>query len=824
MEGDIERAQTYIPRAKQVLRGLLGRLKIGGLDVGMDHWVLADDAYCYAIVAGSVRKAVIVVGDVVAPGGLVEQGIIPQVPDFVSGVVLGGTIYKDEETNQAKIAAFWPTERTEELHGLSGQAPSARLAVKPFQAFEQELGPPVESNSKFSQYLKLKPTMYSGMMRKVVQFLMGFGKQISRSIYDKAEPRIRLPAGEEEAEPTKYQKDVRAEGVQIRFDWRWFRTHGIVVASDDRLWLVEIGSTRGVIARPLPEHNITRDPKFREKLEGLDDQAGIDALDLFGAWPTGEAFPGAAMDSWIRAGLVIQLAAKEDMDLFYQSAPYSSVLGWAFNERGSEAHNTCVTIQNDVQYSSHFGMNLSIGSLAEADPPPNGAASLKERFADLAHKQGYEDRFPAIMAKIDRLTQSQCDTFRHQSGPADWLFDDLDALVLEPICTGSANLYLVSKSPIYYPGTYQRMIKFPHPELGYLVSHDMRLTGPLGEVPGRCDATMHVFFAGNELKYVKYYRDTRPRSTVENTNDFEDCMYVGTWTSHEESEARHIPDMMYTSDFDDRAEIPTSTTTDTVIKGTLIGYTHVFYNDNPFNLTQAFLYRTRTFRRDANIVVVTGHSLTAAVTVPFNDRCAYYYTKADGFGSRQVINVSSYISLNDPWFCETWRNFGGWTSGHAVHPDECCVCVARTVRSPAPRYNPSTCSDFADSGPWCFTCDNAETMAYLIFLPPPVAEPGSSETDVVNRITHLVNDTEFSPVHIEEVEKTQSNYQRYWFIPSPDPDSRIVQYLDVTHNALGTAEAMRYYKEPNSGPILHLGGPFPPGFVDQNITFIGVVP
>lgn len=819
MEGDIERAQAYVPRAKQVLRNLLVRMKIGGLEVGMDHWVLADDAYCYAIVAGSVRKAVIVVGDVRSTDGVIEHGIAVQTPDFVSGVAIGGTIQVGQD-NQKRMSTFWPTALTETLHDLHGQAPNARLAVEPFSAFSQELGFNGDAPVKYSQYVKLKPTMYSGMMRKVVQFLMGFGKQLSRSIYDTAPPKIKAGVV---AAPSKYEKDVRANGVQIRFDWRWFRTHGIVEAADGRLWLVEIGSTRGVIARPLPEHAVTRDPKFREKLEGLGDQAGLDALDLFGAWPTGEAFPGAAIESWIRAGVVVRLASQDDMQPFYSKSQYSSAMGWAFNEQGSEAHNTCNDIQNELQYSSHYAISLSVGSIVEVEPP-NGAASLKNRFADLAQAEGFKDRFPAVMAKIDRLSQSQCNSYRFQTGPIDWLFDDLDALVLAPVAIGSANLSLVSRSPIYYPGTHQKMIKFPHPELGYLVSHDMRLAGPGGEPPGRCNATMHVFFAGNELKYVKYHRDIRPRPTVENTDDFEDCMYVGSWSSHEESSARVIPDMMYTSDFDDREEIPNSQTRDTRIHGRDMGYVRVYFSDNPFNLTQAFMNREKAFLREVNIVVVNGHFLSAVVTVPFNDRCAYYYSSVKGFSSRSTINVSSYVSLLDPWYCESWRNFGGWTSGHAVHPDDCCVCVARTVRSPAPRYAPSACADFADSGQWCFTCDNIETMTYSITLPPPVVAPGTSEGSTGHRVTHLVNATEHSPLLIEEVDKTGLNYERYWFIPSPDPDSGLTQYLDVTHNAMGIGDAMRYYKEPNEGPILKIGGPFPPSLGDQNITFIGVVP
>lgn len=837
IEGDVTRGHQYVPRARHMLSNLLERMRVGGLQQGIDHWVLDSDdgSYAYAIVAGSVRKVVIVVGPVESDeyGGV--RGMYAQVPDFLSGVVIGGTIPKQAPPppDVVKMSSFWPTPSCANLHNLlSSVQDIARLTVEPHQMFGELNNPFEQSPVKFSQYVRLKPTMYSGKMRAVVQFLMGFGRQLRTSIYDQAKPRIPQPEppptrpGNEDAHLTAYERDVKNNGLQIRYDWRWFRTHGITRGSDGTLWLVEIGSARGVVAFRLPMNPFTKDQRFREKLENLGDGAGLYVLDELGGWPTGEPMPSAAIDSWKRAGLVLDLASADDLQPFYSNGPYSSQLGWAFSMDGREAHNTCNGWDGDMQNSQHFAINLTIGAFHDVDPPLRSGA-LKAKFRGLVGQDGFRDRYPAVIAKIDRMENRDCDSFLHRTDPIDVLFNELDQLQLDPCASGDAHISLVSKSPLYDPAKYQRMIKFPHPELGYLLSHDMRSSGPVPET--RCDATMHVFWAQGKLKYVKYFRDMR-QSDPEHTDDYEDCMYVGTWHSHDDIGPRSVAPQMYSDDFDDRIELAGGTR-DVVTVGVDLGYCQIAAQDDITYPTRSWIFRVKRFESSIETKVVNGRTQTSAVTVPFYDRCAYYYTSVLSSENTQRSKVWRLDTLTDPWFCETWRNFGGWTSGHAEHPDHCCICQVRTVRSPAPRYNPrgysggaGDCADLTDSGPWCFLCDNADAMFY--FIPPPPLPPFESETTQsdYHRITRLVNDTDFSPLMIEDAHFDSSHYQRWWFIPSPDPETNIWQYIDVTHNAFGEGEAMKYYFQPNEGPIKTIGGPFPPGYNGENITFIGVVP
>lgn len=838
IEGDFERGQQYVPRARHLLTNLLTRMRVGGLQQGMDHWALdpKDGSYCYAIVAGSVRKAVIVVGAVSSDAGGGVRSYLAQIPDFLSGAVVGGTIPKVNPPAVERMTSFWPTQACADLHDMNPETqPSVRLAVEPYGPFADDLGYKGEAPLKYSQYVRLKPTMYSGLMRNVVQFLMGFGKQSSPSIYDKAKPKIHDPnppvppqQGNPDAGLTPYQKDLKNNGLQIRFDWRWFRTHGITRASDNRLWIVEIGSARGVLAFPLPMNPFTQDPKFAEKLEKLGDTAGQYALEHLGGWPTGESIPTVEVDSWKRAGLVIELASADDLRDFYSNGPFTSVLGWAFSLDGREAHNTCNGWDDNLQNAQHFALNLNIGNFRKVDPPMR-AAALKAKFRSLVEKKEFKDRYPAVMAKIDRMENRDCDTFLYRDDPVDELFNDLDtSITLDPCASGGAHLSRVSKSALYAPGKYQSAIKFPHPELGYLVNHDMRSSGPI-DANTRCDATMHVFWAQGQLKYVKYFRDPRPGPENVHTDDFEECMYVGTWHSHDETGPRSIGSQMYTNDFDARQEMP-GTSTDTVRTSADYGYCAAAIQDDLEYPPRAWIFRSKRFMQTYRTKVVQGSAQSAVVTVPFFDRCAYYYTSVIGSDSTLEYGESYYVQLNDPYFCETWRNVGGWTHNDE-HPDKCCICQYRTVRSPAPRYNPNgysggagNCADFADSGPWCFLCDDADHMVYSIPEPPLPSIPGSVKGSDYHRITHLVNDSEFSPLLIEDTHFDALHFSKYWFIPSPDPDSMMTQYIETTCNAFGDGSSLMYWQQPNEGQTVLRGGPFPPEYQDGNITFIGVVP
>lgn len=839
IEGDQAAGQQYVPRAQKLLRRLVERVNLGGVQTASDFVRLDDTAYCYAIVAHAIAKAVIVVeGSREVQTLTLPPAVVPQIPDFYSGAVLGGTMPDPPVTTPPtprQLLSFWPTPGCAKLFTLpDATQPTPKLTVAPLDEFAGVLGPPENyQGAPWSQYVKLKPTMYSGSMRGVVQLLMGFGRQNKKSLYDKTDPPIGTSRDRRKAtqQPTAYQKAVQQDGLQIRYDWRWYRTHGITFGADGRPWLVEIGSTRGVLAMPLPLNASSQIADFRQKMEDMGDDAGLYALDALGGFPTGDTLPDKALDSWVRAGRVLQLVSADDMEPFYQNNTFSSVLGWAFNDTGTEAHNTCVSYDADFfQTAYHYTVNLTIGAITPVTPDDN-APALKQRFASLQS----DERYDAVMWKIDRMERNDVREFLERGGPVSFVFDDLDQFVVTPQAAGAGNLWMQESGRLYKLGRLaQYDLKFPSPELGYLVSWDMQPAISTARFHGRCDTTVHVFFAGDQIKYVRFFNDQQTIPWETDDNDSDGCVLMGTFTHSQEHGTLGLPIMVYSNDLDDRDQLASSRSV-AVSTGIDLGYSSVTVSDDITAPQYGHLSRQKRFRVCTDTQSWTGEGLASAMVVPFYDRCAYYYAVAKSAQSYSHSYSCQYKQQGDPWSCNTWRNFPGYTGhyvggidgGHWVrldqHPSGCGPVTARTVMAPGAIYSQAgNCSDFADSGPWCFTCDNADAMLYSI--PPPPLPPATNQTtpSPVTVTSWIVSACPLTPLRIAVKDKTGLNFANPWFIMSPDPETNLTQYAEETHNAFGDSAIMRYYDQPNGG-VLTRGGPQPPGLAENNTTFIGVV-
>jgi hypothetical protein len=175
-----------------------------------------------------------------------------------------------------------------------------------------------------SQYTHVVSSMYSGMMAKVVQFVLGYGR-----------------------------------GVQVVYDFHWARCHGAVTAADGRIWLLEISSTNGVIAMPLPLSAQLTKAKMVASPQDVIRVAG----ETFGGAPTGATFPtGDALTAAITSGDVLQLKTAAEMSPYFTKSGYSSALGWSFNDTGSEAHNTCYATDGAGEVTGyHYRIDILIG-------------------------------------------------------------------------------------------------------------------------------------------------------------------------------------------------------------------------------------------------------------------------------------------------------------------------------------------------------------------------------------------------------------------------------------------------------------------------------
>ncbi len=843
LEGDLAQAKGYLPHAKHLLFGLQEKLKSGGVQSGAAALRLSDTAYCYARIAMGVT----LVRVVCAPG--VAETVYAPPPtvdawDFLSGLVLTGEITEDPtgtfnvlhryRSTAGTRQRFAPKDRTRPQLVAEGLKTNARLAVRP----NPDIAAEIESARRFSQHFYIRPTYYSGTMRKVVQIVLGYGRLPERSRFYRRRDRLSAAerAGEVEAIPTRYLGEVAQTGVQVRYDYRAYRTHGATQANDGTWWLVEISLTRGIVAMPLPRHPYTRSAEFVALLDEQRDDEALELWRTFGGFPTGESFPTNTVqfEAWKRAGRILSLATRDVLNPFYHKTPYSSALGWAFNARGDEAHNTCWDFDTDSwQTGYHYAIRIKIGALpAKTDPAPwreafHSAIDSVARMSDQKIRPPqFENRADACRWKIDYLTPGQADQVQAAgaNGGALALFLALDNLQLD-LVEASASFSKAGSGRLYNPGKHPSyQIKFWEPQWG-LISHDWGSEhGGTGGAPPVSDTTMLVFFAGNELKWVRYFYDARLTNPgTHATDDDEDCMYVGNWTRVTKTDPT-VGRFFYTSDIDDRAE-HANLYQETRIASRDLGWCTVGMADDPSDFRRGVAYRTRRFHRTTDRIGWTSQAFVSAIVAPEHDREAYYYALAETRLWEYVSHSETLPTLGDPNGGTYWRRLaavGGW-AGVDIIP-ECGNSTSRRIVEVT--YSPYPCSDFADQGPWLSKCMIVEPLCYTI--PPPTLPPATnSSTPLAGSIrVELVCSGEPYRVLVYQrglPDPTGDYTHNLWFLPSPDEAGNF-HHIRTTGNCFGPS-ACRYYEECLNGSSLNrkiIGTPNLPEMLVEGFTFIGV--
>lgn len=836
--GDLVRADGYVPRAMHLLRQTEERARVGGLSVLGNQWALDGDSYCYAVVAGGISTVHIVAGhaDVAT-----DNPVVPvSVPDFVSGAVRQGFIKTAEGSNTRALNTFHPTQDCARAFDKLRFAyqPVERLAVTPAPGLEALEG---DGRPVYSQYTRLKPTMYSGMMRKVVQALMGFGRQRREdrqeiSLYDG------YATTDTPRKPSDYAQLVAENGLQIRYDWRFPRTHGITTGSDGALWLVEISVTQGVIAMPLPLHPETTTPGFRrwvrerqlkpeDQHQHANDDEALRMLDVFGGFPTGESFPSGGMDAWIRAGRVIRLLARDELDPFYQDhAAYSSAMGWAFNASGSAAHNTAWRRHEDgYQRGVHDAVFIDIGSTAQRKRH-DGREELKERIADM--RAEHLTTVDAAVWKVDYLSAPQVRELRRALAISDETgFEYLDALELEPAGSGNATYQRRGEGKLWHNHLPTGcLIKFHEPLIDMLLSHDMRpqpRTAPMV----RCNTVVHVFFAGEELKYVRFWADPR---TVEprHKDNYETCMNIGAWYEYDDT-GTHYPPSFYSDDIDERVE-NTGHTTTVDRRGTDQGWCGSMGHECIFGGAAPFYWaRRRRFKQASTMVQRAPRTVDYGVAVPHGEREGYVFGFYESAATIRTTKWTSYSIQYEPWWTVVGRGCG-------FHPDcdvpACPEFGAPPAKSALPKHNAcatdvrrgvqfyvdAPCADDTDKGAWhSATCEDMKPV-------PSIPEPPNEHEVVIEedsnhyRVT-LVSSLLSGPMQTAFMEDVGFLDWRKVSPFNGDPMVSSNQRFNMTGNALGRSDLVSYMRDINwMDPKLH-GSPRWPGLGSGGLTLIGVV-
>ncbi len=605
--------------------------------------------------------------------------------------------------------------------------------VIPYGSRHQEFAP--QSFARIhSQYAKLRPSWFSGLMGAVVGIAGGYGKldfeDLPKSKVERA--TMKLP------EKWRVKLEPELQGVrlpgytgkpdktgEIQYDYKFSETHGVMRDDQGGCWLMRI-SAAGVYAMPLPMIPATTTQAFREYIESVNDDEILWILDEFGGMPSGEGFPPqreGAFEAWRRAGAVIKVCDAGD---FFQNMAYATTCGWAFNLSGTEACNTCYEFGDDgLQIGKTYQLSVRLSAAENEgrlrvpdafDLDGSEQSQRLNRYLGTLYEamRGNSARNLAIKYKLRRVPVSSILARAGQlKTAAQAEIDYWDNLEVDPIAQHSGGIVLTGQGTVWAPGNPKThpQIKFPEPSpMGDgCISHDFgRLEGyPPPPSTTRCDTTMFVYYVGDDLKYVKYFRDGRTHDK-EVEHDYDGCMIVGSWEMKETFGSTGLHGSFYITDVDDRkSAAPRTTVTKTVGKD--LGYdTAPFYGLDGYPMWCGSLWRNRYYSHTVNSVTSEGYSLAIAICIPFFERSAAIHAKKEATTGKTVSDSLSVYSITDPntyryrTYDRVWAWFGCDSSGNVA---------TATQFSPMPKdgkpfwlsgysHNPGICSDFADEGDW----------------------------------------------------------------------------------------------------------------------------
>lgn len=599
-----------------------------------------------------------------------------------------------------------------------------------------EFRPKEGGSLSHSQYVQLRPTWFSGRMASLVQIVGGYGRQDFKKLPDNKIERAKMKLPEKVRLKLEHElgskrlpgySGVPPESGQIQFDYKFHETHGVAFDVKKKPWLVRVNQ-QGVHVMPLPMVPATTTQAFREFVEEKGDEELLWILDRFGGMPSGEGFPvgDGAFEAWRRAGVIIKVC---DASNFYtRHMGYSSAMGWSFNERGTEAVNTCYEFDegDGLQNGRTYKLSLRLGDAKDDGRLPQSwhlegddAQVLNQYLSALNRGMGNAPKDRAIRYKLRLVPIGELlSRARGAVGgntPPEQEISHWDNLEVSPIASHSGNMRMISEGRLWARGFPRKhpQIKFPEPlakpQQGCL-SHDFGQMEGFATVPldalVRCDTIMHAYFDGNDLKVVKYFLDTR-YFAFDGEDDYDECMQVGSWTRTAHNGLLSLHGHFYTSDLDARESFAPKTTV-TKTRGTDLGYDHTpFFSYYELFSRGGDIWRHRYFMHDVTSTTSKGTARNVAACVPYFARNAVLYAhrtsveEEEGYKSRKLYQVrdpNEYHYYTDDFI---WAWHGGPRQGN----------MSNATGSPTPKdgnpvwvsghsYTPFPCSDFADQGDW----------------------------------------------------------------------------------------------------------------------------
>ena len=798
------------------------------------------------------------------------------VADVVSGVVTASSISYvviEHGTGERKVQATVPA--------VNAIVPTAATSARYSNLFMRaKVGVPEESplmtvgsSSEHFQGRFTKPSKYSGKMRKLVQLLLGLG-YIRK---DTAEMKW-LEADEDRAELTNELTDIDTQEVEevvsefglpdelptygnevpyrVTYDYRWATTHGVVKGLDGNMYVARISSS-GVHAMRLYMDPVSMTEEGRERYITVSPEL-TEFIDEFNGFPAALPFPVTSqLKEYIDAGEVIELLPKAGVQSFYSLVPYSSDIGWCFNDKGVEAHNTGWDWVGGVKRGYHYAVAFNI---VRTKPFIDSSSGLA--LADLLKGKGYH-----FVNKARRMTERQAKSIVETwSKDPDTGFKALKDAIVDPSIEGTAKLARVSEGSLYHPSKHlppssdfqsifgihgsspQPQIKFPETLVDGLVSFDLIASDEYrnaGNVPVACDTTMFVMFDGDDLLKVNYFYETREYDDPPEEEELGPCdRVIGSWTIVNIGLAA-LYGNFYTSVTDDRETLK-DYNVEAVTNAAPVGsFTH--YSATAFYsrcLTASGYTKVRSV---TNTKVRTGEQSACSITIPFGERCSFYthyYYETSGvscYDLEEEVYDSYYGGTTDFYEVEHYLLHWVGSCGFSKRNFECHAAKVGTVTSEAclerdpVALQYSTCPKNGKpksiiSGP----AGKGGLGSYSV--PPQLDIPNRSLTKnlgrVVKRRTHV-----YLPIHglvkiaVEEASGEDENGRQgyvdyhsldqstWWFKPSPDYDGAYAK-LSVMSCCLGGD--ITNYEDDFGGTIKSIGGPS--AFATSiNACYVGVV-
>ena len=740
------------------------------------------------------------------------------------------------------------------------------------------------TNRRYSEHLHVASSRYSGAMRQVVQLLLGVGYVIlpnaeQRWIKDKKGRALlsdtltdttTLKSGAVSSgfdlygalktdvigqQPPLTQKGEQTP-VKLSYNYRFGETNGIVFATDGTPWVVDI-SPLGVFAMKLYLDPVSRTVEGAKRYLDVSPEL-TDFFTQFGGFPLGVPFPnGNIRAEWVRAGEALALLNASEMSDFYLNHAYASDIGWCFNTRGSEAHNTCYGYDRagrKISIGYHFSLRFKISADQPFQDSPAGRTLAGRAKGTGLHR----------VNKARRMQQSDAEAILHtmkKDPDAAWkAFDDA---TVDPNTVATARLNLLRQGKLFHPSpliqhnpgmptpdwTSHPQIKFPETLIGGLISFNFCAEiGANIEISSgvSCDTPMFVMFNGDQLEVVYYqynYVPDKPAPPPSSTR--QPCQVSGSWSTSTPSGVVTQNGHFYSTSTDWRTSYASVENTSETTASLLGTYNHAkcAWPDRC-----VFVTASTAFRNVSDTVIEGNKYRMISVTIPFNDRCCYYMAQ---FTHALTGKMTSHSEGNVEYD-------GGIThlyelSNRTYHWLHSCsqgkgngTCVAKLVGTfpddgtncvplaPSPMVY-SVCTDWIAnkdiaSGPWGnFGIGMATWPPY--YPPAEVREAGDGMMGAANADIQMMNGSGFGNLTTLRTSAAGKlpdgrlagfeslNLSFWWFTPSPTYLGEYAQ-LSVSNSCLGTP--LMNYPDDFDGKTLHKGGPSEFYGADST-SYIGVI-